>query len=1092
MKNNHLFKAIGLLLTMLIMPLYVGAQSISVSGTVKDVAGEPLIGVNVLEDGTTNGVITDIDGNYTLNVASNAKLTFSFVGYASQTVSVNGKSTINVTMKEDAKLLSEVVVVGYGTMKKSDISGSVASVDAEDMMRRAPQNIAQGLQGAAAGVIVTQQDGAPEANAAIRIRGVATINGSAAPLYVVDGVQVGTNANFVNPSDIETMEILKDASATAIYGSAGANGVIMITTKHGNKGNSTINITADLGLGTVSSRLDVGSVDQYAANIRQAHKNDGSDLYNDVWLEKYDGKRKVTDWMDVMTRTSIRQNYNISTSGGNDKSQYNFSVGFLNNQGLIVNSEYQRITARANVKTKINKYLEFGGDLNFVHTDSHGSNGTVGNFGNMSSFRDLEILSPTMDYVAGEAYVSPNVVNPDGSYGSTALGKNAHEGFLDAYNNIYASQMNNKSRSRGNRILASAYLNLSLYKGLTFKTLVSYDYNSGSYNGFTSSTSGQRFNQVNGQMQEVTLNKVDYTNSFSVSNSESQTLSIQNYFNYEWKNDIHSVNAMLGNEVSRWYGQWANAGAKDFPGDNIRQVNLTNSVSTKTGDGGLNLESRGISYFARGMYSLMDRYIVTATVRRDGSSNFGAGNRWGTFPSAALAWRLSEEDFIKYLGLFSNLKLRLGWGQTGNSGGATDLSVAALNAAQTKYNFYAQNGMMGLGTTMNTIGGTYQGLVDTNLKWETNEQTNIGLDLGFLNGDLNVTLDYFIRRSKDLLLYQQTRPSTGYTSVYTNYGEIENKGLEISVNYSKRLNKDWTINATFTGSTIKNEIIKMGEPLFYTNSDSSGAGTGDGSNTGAVGAAAGYYWGNHSVSMEGHAVGSFYGYVVEGVFKTQAEVDAVNAKAKEKGVNSGYYQNDKTQAGDYKFKDLNGDGFVNESDMTVLGDGFPDFNYGLNLSATYKDWDFSLYAYGVLGQDIFSYSAMRLSNMFTADDPTPNILTEVAANAWSPSNQNAEFSRLSLMDGNFNMRASDKWVKNGNFLKISNVQVGYTLPKNFLNKLQIQNARVYVAVSNLLTISPYNKYGDPECGQGSVLVTGLDTGRYPMPRTYTMGLSVQF
>ncbi|MDD3063472.1 MAG: TonB-dependent receptor, partial [Massilibacteroides sp.] len=292
------------------------------------------------------------------------------------------------------------------------------------------------------------------------------------------------------------------------------------------------------------------------------------------------------------------------------------------------------------------------------------------------------------------------------------------------------------------------------------------------------------------------------------------------------------------------------------------------------------------------------------------------------------------------------------------------------------------------------------------------------------------------------------------------------------------------------GSTLKNKVTKMDEPVYYTNSDASGQGTKDGSNTGAVGAAAGYHWGNHSISEEGSAVGAFYGYRVEGVFKNQAEVDAANAATN--GSNSGYYQNDKTQAGDFKFKDMDGNGFIDESDMDVLGDGFPTLNYGLNLGATYKNWDFSLYTYGVLGQKIYSYSAMRLSNMYTSDDPTPNILKEAAAQAWSPDNTNGTLSRLSLMDANYNMRASDAWVKNGNFLKISNIQVGYTLPKSFVNKLEIQNIRVYLAVSNLLTISPYNKYGDPECGQGSVLVTGLDTGRYPFPRTYSFGLNVQF
>ena len=371
---------------------------------------------------------------------------------------------------------------------------------------------------------------------------------------------------------------------------------------------------------------------------------------------------------------------------------------------------------------------------------------------------------------------------------------------------------------------------------------------------------------------------------------------------------------------------------------------------------------------------------------------------------------------------------------------------------------------------------------------------------------MNVSLDYFVRTSKDLLLNRQTRPSTGFSSVYTNYGEIENKGFEFSIAYNKQLNKDWTINATLTGSTLKNKVKQMGEPVYYTNSDSSGQGTGDGSNTGAVGSAAGYYWGNHSITMEGEAVGSFYGYRVVGIYTNESQftetktiqVEDENGNMVDKVVPK--YPRDTdvegqrmAQLGDYIFEDVNNDGVLDEKDMCVLGNGFPKLNYGLNLGATYKDFDFSIYMYGVLGQDIFSYSAMRLSNMFSSDDGTaPRILQEVADNAWSASNPNAEFSRLSMKDTGHNMRVSDKWVKNGNFLRIANIQIGYTLPREIAKKAYLESARVYLAVSNLATISPYNKYGDPEVGQGSVLYTGLDTGRYPMPRTYTLGLNVTF
>ena len=985
-------------------------------------------------------------------------------------------------------------------------------------MRRTPTNIAQGLQGAAPGVMVTMQDGAPDANAAVRIRGVATINGNAAPLYVVDGVQVGTNANFLNPSDIESIEILKDASATAIYGAAGANGVVMITTKHGTKGKTNINLTANWGLQTAPGNLDVVSLDGYAKTIRTARANDGTGIWNEVWSEQYDGKRKYIDWLDEMTRTSLKQDYNLSASGGNDKTQYNGSVGYLRNDGVVVNTQYQRITARANVKAQVNDFVEFGADVSFVHSDSHGSNSSVGNFGNLSSYRDYAFACPTMDFVTrGDAtydgiapgtYVSPNVVNPDGTYGEVLGGKDTNDGFWGTtLGNMYAKQMEKNGRNRTNRALASAYLAITPLKGLTWKTQVAYDYTGSSFNDVSGAIS--RFNIVDGNYIDVTSGGNAYVNpsnnnamSLSFSNSDGQTLDIQNTLTYNWSNDNHDLTVMLGNEVSRWYGQRASSSARDFWNIKNRDVSLTKDPSTLGAGGRLDLETRGISYFGRLAYSFLNRYNLTATIRRDGSSNFGSGNRWGTFPSAAASWRVSEEPFMKDVDWISNLKVRLGWGQTGNSGGATDFAVAGLATTNVKYSYYQEGQGIGANNPLIFSTGFYSPLVDTNLKWETNEQLNFGVDFGLLNGDLNVTLDYFIRTSKDLLLNRQIRASQGNTAIYTNYGEIENKGFEFSLAYNKRLNEDWTINATLTGSTLKNKVKKMGEPLFNTNSDSSGQGTGDGSNTGAVGAASGYYWGNHSICKEGEAVGSYYGYRVIGIYTDEAQFSEtktiIDANGKEQTVlkyprdtdSNGQRQ---AQVGDYIFEDVDNNGVLDQNDMVILGNGFPTFNFGLNLGATYKNFDISMYMYGELGKDIFSYSAMRLSNMFSSDDGTaPRILQEVADNAWSTSNPTGTFSRLSMQDKNHNMRASDKWVKNGNFLRFANLQVGYTLPKEIAKKAYLQNARVYLSVSNLACISPYNKYGDPEVGQGSVLYTGLDTGRYPMPRTYTLGLNVTF
>ncbi|MGB8490908.1 MAG: TonB-dependent receptor [Bacteroidales bacterium] len=1070
----------------------IEAQQQQVTGKVLDAnTNEPLIGVNVALEGTTVGAMTDIAGNYSIVLpGSTGTLVFSFIGYTTVKVQIQGQKTIDVRMTSEVLSLDEVVVVGYGTARKSDISGSVASVRSEEILKKAPTNILQGLKGSAAGVMITAQDGAPDANSAIRIRGVATITGSANPLFVVDGVQVGTNANFINPNDVESVEILKDASATAIYGAAGANGVIMITTKHGAAGATHINFSADFAMQTLSSTLDVGDVDQYAANIRQARANDGGILANQIFSTQYDGQRKNIDWQKQMTRASLKQQYNLSASGGNEKTLSSLSLGYLNNDGIVVNSNYKRLTGRANIVSKVAEFLEIGSDLNFVHTESHGSNAGLGNNGNLSSLRDWAFMAPTMDYVdpVANRIVSPNVINPDGTFGAPEQG-DVGSNDSNLGNNIYAEQMENTGISKNNQVFFSAYANIKLFKGLTFKSIASYNFSSGNWYNFWGNK--KRYFPDGTQ---VKLYNYDSKYYLGISNSNYNNLAIENYLTYNWQNDIHNLTLMAGNSISKGTGNWSNASGNGFPGDNIRDISLTNDPAARSGSGAYNLESRGLSYFGRVQYVLKDRYILTGTMRRDGSSNFGADNRWGNFPSAAAAWRISEESFLKDNRTISNLKLRLGWGQTGNSGGPTDLSVTALTSDKIQYFFYGQNGQAGMNTSRQLATGYAPTLTDPRLKWETNEQSNIGIDLGILLNTLNITVDYFTRKSKDLLLYQSIRPSSGYTKVYTNYGEIENKGVEFSVNYRKQINQDWNISATLTGSSLKNKVVKMGADLFSENTGS----TGDGSNVGPIGAPSGTHWNGHSICREGYAVGSFYGYQLEGIYQSQAEIDAVNAAAVEAGHAAGYNNGSKTVPGDFKYKDISGpdgvpDGFLSDQDMTILGNGFPKLNYGLNLTAAYKNWDFSVYTYGVLGAQIYSYSAMTLSNMFPSDNgTTPNVLTEVARDAWTPDNPSTTMSRLSFLDLNYNMRGSDKWVKKGDYLKISTIQIGYNVDRNLLKAIRVEGARVNITIQNLFCFSSYNKYGDPEAGQGSVLFTGLDAGRYPNSRIYSVGINIQF
>ena len=1086
---KSLQKPLVALFLLCLFPMGALAQSL-VKGTVNDEAGEPIIGATVKVQGSNVGAITDFNGNFSVEAPSNATLNISYVGYVPQNIKVNGQSNINVTLKEDAQMLNDVVVVGYGTMKKSDISGSVATVNKEQMERKVPVNIAQALQGAAAGVMVTNQDGAPGTKSAIRIRGIGTINGDAQPLYVVDGVQVGTNADFVNPADIESIEILKDASATAIYGSAGANGVIMVTTKHGQKGKMNINITGDWGLQTLPYKLETLKGDDYARSIRESKANDGQTLNNQIWSEVYDGKRNYIDWQDQMYRTGIRQQYGISANGGTDKTQYNFSLGYLDTKGIIVNTRYNRLTARANVKSKVNDYIEFGGDFNYSYSTIKGNNIGLGNNQNLSSQRDIAQMAPSLDYIddiTGE-HVKVNVVNPDGTYGaSKAPTPDGWEGMTAGAQNPYATQMEIGRETRNSRVSINPYIDITLLNLKEHKLNIHSIANWTETHSDNDEFSGkyERYNMLSGKMTKVHYEGRDkeYYN-FGLSQSKGLTKGIETYLTYTWDTDFNTLTLMAGNSVSDYEGAWVNASAHTFLSADNRLISLTDDKSSISGNGGFNAKVRTISYYGRLIYSLFDRYILTATVRRDGSSNFTSSNRWATFPSAALAWRIKEESFLKDVQAISNAKIRIGWGQTGNAGGLAGRSTYALTTADTNYQFYTLNGGGGSTGAFQREQGFYAPLVDTNLKWETNEQLNFGLDLGFLNGDLNITMDYFIRKTKDLLLERQIRKSSGYSSIYTNFGQIDNKGFEFSINYNKKLNKDWGINVAFNGSTLTNKIKKMGVDYTSTcggsNSTYSAEDSMDGSNVGAVNGA-GFVWDNHSICREGEAVGSYYGYKVAGIINSEEDL----AKAKAQGQ--------KASMGDFLFVDTDDNGTLDDSDRQILGNGLPSFNYGLNISASYKDWDFSIYTHGVFGMDILSYSKMRMSIMNPSDDSwTPALLKDSYANMWSASNTGASLPRLTRLDDNKNSRVSDAWIENGNFLKISNIQVGYNIPKPLLSTIGITAARAYFAIQNLCTISPYTKYGDPEIGQGSVIYTGLDTGRYATPRTFQFGLNITF
>lgn len=1055
------FQKLCITLLVSVMPVITFAQSITVSGNVKDISGEPLIGVSVVQDGTLNGAITDADGNYSLSVPANSSIIFSSIGYKSQTVAVANRRTINVVLEIDEELLEESVVVGYGTIKKSDVSGSVASVDKEQMLKRTPINIESGLQGMAAGVMVTRNSGAPDGSASVRIRGVATVNGSADPLYVVDGVVIGTNSSFLNPSDIESIEILKDASATAIYGSRGANGVILITTKKGSKDSTFLEFSSRVGIQVPGKKLEVGNAQDYAHAMNIAHTNDGTTFTNLAYSPEYASKLNSIDWIDAMTRNAVTQSYTLTASGGNTKSTSSASIGYTDNQGIVVRSKFTRLNARANVTHKIKDFIEMGVNINFSHSES---------LGNDRNLRSWAVLIPTLDWYdrnTGTFHQFPTYLqNPDGTW-PTYMQTSGEGDVAKGSDNPYAAIMEqDDTPTKNNRVLSTATLNIKILEGLDFHTIASY--------GLTA-TDASEFKIRNFRVLHADDNPRD--NYFEMSQSQINNLELENYLSFNKRFGIHNLQLMAGNSVSRQWGHSVTARAMDFTSETYRQLGMSSDLSRTTATGGYNIESRFISYYGRAIYTLKDRYVFTGTVRRDGSSNFGKGNRWGTFPSAAIAWRLSEEDFIKNLGIFDNLKLRLGWGQTGNAGNATTNAVDQLTSSRVTFTYGKQDGSLLLGSDNERFTGYQRSKeIDTNLKWETNEQTNVGLDVSVLNSSLNLTLDYFIRDSKDLLLNRQLRASSGFTSVYTNVGEIRNTGFEFSINFKKAFG-DFFVNTTLNGSTLKNKVVNVGDPIYSAPSYDASRDE----------------WSTASITQNDYAVGSYYGYVVEGIFKSQAEVDAANAAAaKASNGTVKAYQLDRTSAGDFKYKDIDGNGYINADDRTVLGNGFPKLNYGINVALQYKDFDATIYGYGVAGMTIFSHSSMRLTSIFLSAGGTQNTLKEYQYGAWSPDNPDAVYPKLTIVDNNQNRKASSAYLQKGDFFKLANIQFGYSLPSAVAKKIGLTRARLYVALENIACFSSYNKWGDPEVGNANILATGFDGGRYPYPRSCSLGLNLTF
>lgn len=1016
-------------------------QERRITGNVKDESGNPLAGVYVQIEGTNTGTITDVKGNFTVAVANDdVKLIFSFIGYVTEIVDVKGKSVIDISLLPDITKLDEVVVVGYGTVKKSDLTGSVSSIRPEELMRRHPTSLAQGMQGMAAGVQIVRKSGAPEGGTSIRIRGIATINNSAEPLYVVDGIMVGTNADFLNPNDIEKIEILKDASATAIYGSRGANGVIMITTKKGSKGKTNLTFESSVGVQQQVNFIDVCNAEQFATAANKVAVNDGR-AANPIWADP--AALNSIDWQREMVRPSLLQQYSLSASGGTENTQALLSVGYLDNEGVVRSTSFNRLTARTNISHRIKDFIRAGLNVSYTHSESKGlprSESEDG--GNQMAYATL---IPTMDTLSNGNLVHVPVKYPDGTWGHYPRENDYNSPGAD---NPVAVANEADWINSNDRILATASFEIDIFKSLTYKTVGGFNYNGSGTNNY--------------QVRNFRTFYTNPTDDYSMSHFTRSEYILENYITYNNTFEKHRITALLGHSIAKGSSAALNARASDFAVSTIRNIGLTQAPETIYGDGGLGIDTREQSFFGRAMYSYADRYLLTATLRRDGSSNFGAGNRYGTFPSVSVGWRISEESFFKDIDLFSNFKLRAGWGQTGNAGNPTNLSVDQLSSARIAYYWYNP------ATNSFTIapGLAQINEIDTNLKWETNEQTNLGVDLGFVKNTITLTVDYFRRDAKDLLLLRGLRPSTGYSEIYTNAGHIRNTGLEIQAGYQKEWG-DWGVNMTANATTLKNEAVEIGADIYSNNDVYTGA-----------------WWNSYSITRNGYPVGSYYGWRTDGIFQTQEEIDALNEIAIANGASKGAYQSIGTKPGDRKFKDLDGNGWIDDEDREILGNGYPKLTYAFNADVSYKNFGFNLSLYGMAGQDILSYSYHDLTTF-----ATNNLLAEYAMNAWDGEGSTNVYPRLTKADPNHNGQISDAFIFEGGFLKIQNVQISYTFPKHVIEPVKIESARIFVSVQNLLTISKYD-IGDPEVGNGNVQQTGFDGGRYPFPRIWTLGLSI--
>ena len=1067
-----------LLTSLLVLLVTAGALFAQnrVVGTVRDDIG-PVIGASVMEKGTQNGAVTDLDGNYVITVKPGATLVFSSIGYATQEIEVGNQSRINVLLQEDTEFLDEVVVVGYGTMKRSDLSGASVSMKEEDLKGSVITNLDQSLQGRAAGVSAVQTSGAPGSSSSIRVRGQATVNANAEPLYVIDGVIVQGGGNSggdfglgglgngkvstisplatINPADIVSMEILKDASATAIYGAQGANGVVLITTKHGKAGDAKFSYDGMFAVSRQNSRIDMMDLRQFA------------EYYNDLagqGLVDHNGYYadpsilgKGTNWQDEVFRTALQHQHQISAQGGSEKVQYYVSGSYMDQQGTIIGSNFDRLSFRTNLDAQLKEWFKLGVNATYAITNddiklADGQEGVI--FYSLSTLPDI----PVYDL--------------DGNYSTTV-----REGYTSA--NPVALAMLDQNLLKRQKLTGNVYADLTPIKHFTWRSEVGFDVSN------SEATTYKPMVNLGGWQRG--------SNSMSSQRNGSTYWSLKNYLTYANTFGKHSVTAMIGQEA--WESRWNYLGAsnKDLPSDDIHNLRLATGTPTVNSGFG---SSAMASFFTRETYNYDDRYLATYTFRRDGSSNFGPDNRWANFHSFAASWRFTNEAFLKEatraIGL-DNGKIRVGWGQTGNAnigGGAWESGMSKMPT--------------GLGDSQRPAN-----ISNTGIHWEKQVQTNVGFDLNFLKNRINLTVDLYKKVSSDMLMsltlpsYMGTQGngSSALAAPKGNFGTIENKGLEITLDTHPIDGKNFSWDSNFQISFNRNKLVAL-----------------DGSANAQL---VGYgQWSDIvSVTEVGQPLYNFYGYVVEGVYESLEDIQ--NSPKAEKYPADGVFNRATTVwVGDIKFKDINGDNVINEHDQTSIGSPLPKFTFGWTNSFRYKNVDLSVFLNGSYGNKVLNYNMMgqgynglvHMNSTWTNQHVSIQDRARLAVvdaektyddgSMWydditnvKVANPGTKTPRPTIQDPNDNDRLSTRYIEDGSYLRVKNITLGYTFPKNVLQKAKIDNVRVYMNIQNLYTFTKYTGF-DPEVGastqDSSGMAFGVDNGRYPSPMTCSFGLNITF